>query len=442
MPDLIAPEIRIIRNGVPLKTRGGTLTIVNNEPQELTADLDNDSGGDYKPASAVAQVRDFVSALPLTVRIDSGGTAWTSSDFLVDEYQFRGDAKSDEVALECSCKLSELDLDDQYMPDLVATTVGAAASDIATEYGLTVNGAPSRNLRGPYHRNGNPLDWMGDVLEPLSNFRMGAGSQLEIFPATPGPVSHTYIDKDWIQKLDFRRSKRVQNEATVERVVEAIGVVNLVDEALTGGTSLGGPQTVSLSSPSRSFRFIQKYGQYGVVEDIVLLDGGGLPIAGAPAPYNSEIYEGAEAVHSIQFNYNLKPGALTWGPFEPNWEIQVEGSTLAANPVPIEGFSETRTAGLGDRPYPDPFSTLILDNATDAGQAAQVFADEGQRRGTVLVVTVRVTDDFPMPGGSIQVIDARSGLSVIAVVELVRITWAEGSDPGTLRLECSVLESP
>lgn len=412
-----------------LKKISSSITIVGDEPASWQIVLDN-SERDYITTAAIANPRTFSSTLSLEV--EGGGNSWNSVDLILEDYSY----DTNTVTISGRCRLAQLDREDQPIGDYENTTVAVVLAAVATLYGMTVTGAPTRALK-LYHAIGNPLEIFRDLLQPTHTFRMGAGSQIVIQSITSNPTGPSYEDDDHLEIVRFKRTSDIYNKATVERVVQTSGRITLVNDERSGGDELAGTKTVTFSEPSRVFNLDRLFARRGKIQSIVFLDQSNNPINATP--FNQVVYVGLTPVYAMQFQYDLiTANAVNWGDWTPRWEIEISGYPLSISPVPIEGYSQTATAGAGDRPYPEPFTSLALETEAAALAAAQALVAIGTRQGNMLDFSTRLAPTMiPSPNQSCAVTDYLSGLSGSFIVEAVTISEEESGDTGTITVEAS-----
>lgn len=400
----------------------------------------NNSAGDYPKTAALANPRTASSYCNLTV--DNGVNDWVSPDLKIKSYELVGKL----VTLSGQCRLSELNKNDQWVDvgdgtcTLEGVTLSVALGLIGTAFGFTFSGVPSRNVVGPYHLDGNPLQWIRDLLGPTHVFRMGDGNEIVIEASTGQISTATYTDRVELEEVRFRRTDEGYNNATVERLEQASGRVVLYDESHSGGdvVDLQGP--FDLSQPSRNLFFEIMNGYRGEITGISLKDSEGDPVGTQPLPGRN--YVGNDPVSAFTFNYDVSEDANSWGvPWVPNWHIRIVGYPVSASPPATEGYSKSGTAGLGDNPYPQPFSTLNLETGTEAQAAADALATRGHRSSTIVNKRMRLRVDFPLPNKAFTIVDADTGLSDLAVAENVMVQWNEASNTGSIEIGASINEA-
>ena len=181
---------------------------------------------------------------------------------------------------------------------------------------------------------------------------------------------------------------------------------------MSEGASLGSGQSVTLSEPSRAVRVEKAEGRRSIVEDIVFRDSLGNPLNTQPFTGPGSAFYSLTPIHSVTFSNNLKPGAAGQGAYTPRWEFVLSGFPLGVDPVPVEGYSATSTEGAGDRPYPEPFTSLAIENLADAQASADALTEIGTRIGNILNFKVRLMPGkIPDPNALISITDAKSGLT-------------------------------
>ena len=450
MPAEIAPIIYVTRASAIVRTTAGSITLPYSEPCSWNVTLDN-STGLYNPSAALAQVREHAEVYMQISVYDDELDSWVSPDLVAEDYDYNTDV----VTLSGRCRLAELDRDDQVIevPDTggLATAEGWTVANlcelICAHCGLTITGAPTRVV-SEYNLVGNPLQMLRDLLEPTHVFRMGEGGQVVVTPATSHTSAGDLVDADDLEILRFRRTTQINNRATVERLVPQAQFETLFDESRSGGSELGaidgpanGPH--ALSTPSRYFTFTIKDGYRALDGQLVgfrLIGEDGETVGTAPFTLGS--YIGVEPVHAFSFYYLVdEEDATSWGPWTPNWRIQIQGIPADADPVPEVGYSETYSAGAGDRPYPEPYSSVALATAEDAQAAAQALVDVGIRAGNILNCATRLRPaKVFLANAGVTVVDASSELDVDAVIEAVTDGWDEDGDTGTITYECTIPE--
>jgi len=409
-----------------------SLTLVGDEPCPWEITLDN-SSGDYNPSSSIANPRTYTEYLSITVDNESD-TPWDSPDLVLEDYDY----DTSTVTLTGRCRLSELDREDQIIGDFEDETVANILTAIAAEYGLTVTGAPTRTVK-MFHAIGNPLDMFRELLSPTHTFRMGAGGQIvceSVLTHDPGP---SLSDDEDLEILRFKRTSEIYNKATVERVAASGGLVTLFNEGRSGGSSLGAGQEAVFSEPTRNFIIRTKFGERGELNSIVPWSEDG-PLT--PLPLNQTAWSSTTPIVKLVFVYELNVSAATWGEYTPNWWMEVAGWPISVDPVPEEGYSQTAFAGAGDRPYPEPFTSISISSESDALTAAQALVELGTRQGTILTVATRLNPTkIAKPNSTIQVEDYESQLDDEFVVEATTISDDESGDTGTITIEATYSES-
>ncbi len=431
-------------NTTQLRTLGGQLRLTYNEPCTWSLRLDN-SEQTYNADQPIANPRTLTDTVSIQFEDEVAESTWTSPDLLVEDYDYNTDV----VTVSGRCKLAKLDVDDQGIDvgDGTATledsTVAAALALIGAEVGLTFSGAPTRVIRGPIHLVGNLLQLVLEILGPTHVIRMGSGNTVLVESSTTHSTATALTDNDDLEILTYRRTSYIYNKATVERIVETTGRQVLFQIQASGGELLGPtPSPIqSFVTPSRNFQFIVLSGYRGVIDSITLRDDEGDPVGGGPFS-GLFTYVGNDVVHGFTYVYTESDDADTWGvPWTPNVDILVIGYPSSVDPVPEVGYSETATAGAGNRPYPDPFSSLSVDTAADAQAMAQALVDRGTRDGNILNLAIRHRVDFPIPNQEVPVTDFLSGIDESPVIEATTIDWDESSDTGTITLEGTISEA-
>lgn len=435
------PTITAALGATALKVAGGNFRLEFDEPSSFQLELHN-GAGDYNPDAAIANPRTLTDRVIITVV--KGGT-YNSPSFIVEDYDYGTSV----AVVSGRCILSLLDRNDQHIDvgdgtsTLENTTLAAALSLIGAAYGVTFSGVPTRNLAGPYHLVGNPLQWVRDLIGPTHVIRAGTGTTILVESATTHSTATAITADNKLEILTFKRTSEVYNKATVERLVETTGEVELYKEVASGGTILQTTTDRDFSEPSRTFSIRENKAlraPNGALY-LTLLDEEGDPVA--PYPFTLGAYTGLTEIHGVRYYYDLDTRSPTWpGAWTPNLHLEIVGYPLEVSPVPTEGYSETATVGAGDRPYPEPFSSLLIDDATTAQAAAQALADRGSRIGNVLNANIRLTADLPLPNQEVDITDdpGLSGIDETVLVESVEVSWSP-TDTGTTRLECSISEA-
>lgn len=425
-----------------LKKISSSLRLVLDEPASWTIVLDN-SEGDYDPDESIANPRTYSNTLSIEYETADGADSWTSPDLVLEDYDY----DTDVVTLTGRCRLAQLDRDDQVIDNgsgsatFENTTVDAVLDAIAAEYSMTVTGAPTRAVRS-FQAVGNPLDMFRDLLYPTHCFRMGSGSQIVVQAIDSNGSGPAYADAPDLEVVRFKRTSEIYNKATVERVTPNAGLQQLAFEERSGGDTLVGVQSVTLSAPSR-YLLLRSYpaqirGDRGVITSMQLKDSEG-GIVGA-SPYNKPSYVGNTPVASVDFQYELTdPEAVNWGPWTPRWIAEFWGYDTEDSPPEVEGYSATATAGSGDRPYPEPFTSLAIETESDAQDAADALVALGTRQGNILNFQCALHPDLiPWPNNALDLTDFKSGLTGTDwICEAVSIDEAEGGDTGTISIEAT-----
>lgn len=442
MPAESDPIVWVTRGGTTLPLVDWSFTWSYSEPAEFSFTIDNEDGT-YGPDSDLADVRN-ASPTYLVLHIQTGEDTWTSPDLRAKGYR---SAPEETVILTGRCRLCEIDINDQAIDagSGLSTIEGETADNIVdmilTPYGLTATGVPARVIP-TFDLVGNPLDWLGELL-PDYVFRMGTGGQLLFTQYTSHGTGPDLVDEDHLEILDFFRSDDIYNRATVERVVPQSGEVTLlhVQQSFEAHPS---PSVLpfNLDQPSRSFvfRIMKAYRGENLFAELVLLDENGDPTG--PAPYTMTSYTGTTPVHSITVDYALTPDAAANGPFKSNLEILITGYPLDVDPPPTEGYSATETEGAGDRPFPEPFTLVVVPDLTAAQAVAAAKVEKGMRDGSLLDLEMRIlADKIPVPNGATTVTDAKKNFASKAViVETISLTGG-GVDTGTMSLQTTFVEA-
>jgi hypothetical protein len=422
-----------------LKKQASSLTLVNDEPCGWSITLDN-RDQDYNPSAAIANPRTFSEVCSL--KYDDESDVWNSPDLVLEDYSYN----TNQVTISGRCRLAQLDREDQQIDagggisTFENTTVATLVAAIVSPYGLTISGAPSRAVR-MFNAVGNPLQMLRDLLGPTHTFRMGAGTQIVVESISSNSSGPDYTDDEDLEVLEFRRTSDLYNKATVERVTPTGGRITLVDEQKSqdGSENIFADQEVSLSEPSRVFTIEEAFGERGELLGFQLWNG---ESSVGAVPFLNRTYVGITQVTRITFTYTLNVGHEEQGPYTPNWSIKVRGYPLSVDPVPTTGYSQTRTAGAGDRPYPEPFTSLAIENNTDAGSAASALVDIGGRQGNSLRMSTRLRPThIPWPNQSIGIEDAHSEIDAEFVVAMVGITEDQNGDTGTITAEATQSEA-
>jgi len=426
----LAPIVTVSTSGGLLKKRASSLTMVLDEPCSWSVRLDN-SEGDYNPSASLSNPRTYGGYL--TINVSDGDNIWPSPDLVVEDYDYN----TETVTLSGRCRLSQLDREDQVEGTYEDTTVSAILSDVAGSYGLSVSGAPSRKVV-EFQAVGNPLEWFRDLLAPTHTFRMGSGGTIIVQPVSGASGGPSYTDEDHLEIVRFKRTSEIFNKAIVERVYNTGGIQRLVDEGRSEGSSLGAEQEVILSSPSRNFYMTEMFGERGRLNSVQLIGAGDSILSGA-LPYTIRSYTGVEPVHKIRFSYDLvDPAATNWGAWTPNWYVIVDGYPADVDEPPEEDYHAVSSVGGGNRPYPEPFTSLAIETQSDAQHAATALTTVGTRQGNILNCSVRLLPLLiPYPNQSVTINDYLSGLSGSFVVEAVTISEDEDGDTGTISVEAT-----
>lgn len=438
MPSYVKPRITL--SGLPTVT--GDFQRPYSEPCTWKAVLDNKSRT-YGFTSDIANPAAYTGTFNLNL-LDSEGETWSSPDLVLKLYDY----DTGTVSISGKCKLDLMDRNSQNI--IVDSETGSMTVEnmplnevlqlLADTAGLTVSGAPSTNVVEWHLADINPLKEFQKLCDPTLVFYMGSGNTIIVESATDHTLARTLTGHDDLFLLKFSRSDELTNAATVERIVPQPGRVVLFDEGGSGGSEIeetNGPH--ALSEPSRSLTFEIKEALRGRIIGIVLLDESGDPIY--EDQFTMPSYTGTVPVHSFTFIYDVNELADSWpGEWTPQWHIRITGLGLDAAPVPLEGYSATATAGAGDRPYEEAFSSAAINNQTEAGVAAQALADRGARAGNVLNVATRLTADVPTPNAGVRVTDWHAEISSLdCVLELLKITWAAKGDSGTMSWDMTFL---
>lgn len=422
----LAPIVTVSTSGGLLRKQASSITMVLDEPCSWTVQLDN-SEGDYNPSASLANPRTYSGYLNIDVDLDSD--SWSSPDLVVEDYSY----DTDSVTISGRCRLSELDREDQTLGDYEDTTVAAILTDIAGVYGLTVTGAPTRAVR-IYHAIGNPLQMFRELLNPTHVFRMGAGNQIVVEPVAGVSGTTSFVDDEHLEVVRFKRTSEIFNKAIVERVYSGGGQQVLADQRKSEGGSLGAGQIVELSSPSRAFTVVEKFGLRGNLVGIQALDASDNVLA----TLGGNSYVGTTAAAKVRFSYDLNVNAQDGTAYTPEWWVKIVGYPDTVDPPPVEGYSATATAGAGDRPYPEPFTSQTIEDQAAAQAAANAFVEIGTRQGNILDISTRLHPSrIPAPNSTISITDFQSGLSGSWIAEVVNITEDEDSDTGTTGVEAT-----
>lgn len=448
----LAPIIHVQRGNALIRTVSGTITMPYSEPCSWSVVLDN-SSGNYNPSSPVAQVRANATTYS-RIHVDDDVGEWSSPELVTEDYDYQTDV----VTISGRCRLSELDREDQVIvvPDTdgLSTAEGWSCADlcdlIVTQYGLTIEGAPDR-IVGEFNLVGSPLQMLRDLLEPTHVFRMDSSpGTIRVTPSTSHPIEGTLKDDEDLEILQLRRTTEIYNRATVERLVPQQQYEILFDDARSGPSELGaigappnGPH--QLRSPSRQFvitindAYRSAPGNGGGLVGIRLIGEDGETVG--PAPFLQPSYSGPTPVYAFSFNYIADEEAATKGPWTPNWRFQIQGVPIDVDPVPEVGYSETYSVGGGDRPYPEPHSSILVSTPADARAAAIALVERGTREGQILNCATRLrVSKIISANASVVVVDAQAELNLVAVVEACTLAWDEQSDTGTLRYDCTFSE--
>lgn len=439
-----APLWSVTRGGEEIEEASDiSLTLSYSEPCEFSLTIDN-SGGGYGPNSEISDVR---AADPeyLLLNIQTGSDTWPDCpDLRVKTYRSGPD---ETVTVTGRCRLCELDKNEQAIDvgDGISTIEGETADVIVdmivSAYGLTATGVPARVIP-TFDLVGNPLEWLSELL-PDYVFRMGTGNQIIFSPYTTHASGPHLEDAAHLEVLDFVRSDDIYNKATVERVVPQSGEIELLHAQQSFDTHPS-PSVLSFSfsEPSRqfTFRILKAYRGVDLNTEMVLLDENGDPTG--TAPFTLDTYTGTVPVYGFTVDYALLPDAAANGPFKSNLEILVTGYPLDVDPVPLEGYSATATAGLGDQPYPEPFTLAVVPDLTAAMSVAEAKVEKGMRDGSLLGLSTRImADKIPRANGGLTVTDAKKGLSNKAVIaESITLTLG-ASETGTMAVETTFVET-
>ena len=418
-----------------LRKTSSNLQLNMEEPCTWSVTLDN-SEGDYNPGESIANPRTYSGVFNLVYSAWDGSSTRTSPDLVLEDYDY----DTHTVTLSGRCKLAKLDREDQVFGDFTDTTVAAICTALAAPSGLTVSGAPTRAVK-LFRGFGNPLNMMRNLLYPTHTFRMGSGNQIMVEPVATHDGGPTITDEDWLEVLKFKRTSEIYNKATVERVEGGGGYQTLADEerSASDGENIYASQRVDLSSPSRAFTIDVDFGQRGELVNIVVWDADDNAIGPLEG---TKTYLGTTAAAYVTFDYVLSDWAYDpdRGPFTPTWQMVISG-VPADGPAPSEDFSVTATAGAGDRPYPEPFTSLALENLTDATAAAQALVHLGTRRGNPLEAAWRLSPDkIGWPNQEFALTDYLSGLTAGWIAETLNVTEDEAGDTGTITMEASRAE--
>lgn len=418
-----------------LKKSSSNLQLNMEEPCTWSVTLDN-SEGDYNPGESIANPRTYTGVFNLVYEAWDGSSSRTSPDLILEDYDY----DTHTVTLSGRCKLAKLDREDQVFGDFKEVTVAAICTALAAPYGLTVAGAPSRTVK-LFRGFGNPLNLLRTLLYPTHTFRMGAGSEIVVEPVATHTGGPTITDEDWLEVLKFKRTSEIFNKATVERVEGGGGQQTLADEerSASAGENIYDSQRVDLSSPSRSFSIDVDFGQRGELTNFVVWEEEGSAIGPLEG---TKTYLGTTDATYITFDYILSDWAYDpdRGPFTPTWQVVISG-TPAEGVAPSEDFSATASAGAGDRPYPEPFTSLALETYADALAAAQALVHVGTRRGNPLEAAWRLSPDkIGWPNQEFALTDYLSGLTDGWIAETLNVTEEEAGDTGTITMEASRAE--
>lgn len=440
----LEPDIWVTRGGEEeeLPVMSGNLTLSYSEPCEFTFELDN-SSGDYEQDEELADVREPEPEY-LLLNIQTGEDTWPDCpDLRVKNYRSGPD---DTVTVSGRCRLCELDKNDQaIVVDGISTVEGETAANlvdmIVAAYGLTATGVPDRVIP-TFDLVGNPLEWLGEML-PDYVFRMGSGNQV-VFSLYTSHASGPHLeDEEHLEVLDFVRSDDIYNKATVERVVPTSGEVELLNVQQSWDAHPS-PSVLefTLDQPSRQFSFRILKGYRGKLQEMVLLDESGDPITG-PGPFTNPSYTGTVPVYSFTVDYVPGIDAGDLGPYKPNIEILVTGLPLAVDPVPVDGYSATATAGAGDRPYPEAFSLVVVPDQTAAMSVAEAKVEKGLRDGSLLGLETRIlANKIPIANGGATVTDAKKKFTAKPVIaESIRLSFDRSGDTGTMAVETTFMET-
>lgn len=428
--------VTVTRESAILKTLGGNFRRTYNAPASWSVDLDN-SGGLYGYSSAVADVRGSQTTRHnITVAYD--GVSTSTPNLYVEDWEY----DTDVVTISGRCGLSKLDRDDQYydwdgegLATAEDTTVANILNLFLSAYGMTQSGAPG-TLVTQYNLVGNPLRWLTDLLSPTYVFYMGSGNNIIITPSTTHTSSVTLSAADNLEVLRIRKTTEIRNKATVERIVPLAGRVVLAEAARSGGDTAG-VQELYFSEPSRNFRFDVKKGYRGAIHSVVLKSGES--IVSGLAEYSNASYVATEPVDNITFVYEPAATASESGPWTPNYTIVITGYPTTVDVPPLTGYSETAIAGSGDRPYPEPFSSVAIGDSAAAAAAAAALVEKGTRLGSFLNASTRLKPSMAQPNQSILLFDSYSGFSGSAIVESAGFSWSEDSDTGTIFYDCTII---
>lgn len=428
-------------NGTYVRCVSGRIVLVHSEPCSCDVVLANVSGS-YGPSSWVAQVRNL-SPLILTFRIvelrGASFHTWDSPDFIVEDYEV-GDGSV--VQLSGRCRLSLLDDDDRFIVwsggsgTVKSSPLDDVLAAIAAQVGLTVTGAPGRTVRD-FNLAGNLLELFKDLVYPLEKFWM-EGTQIRCSAAPIG--SWTFTDQDDLLSCRFRRSRKINNQAVVERLESGGGVIELGSDEREGGALAGTSELIALSEPSRSF-----WVEWECARGVMLwsaYDGDGESLNPGLSALDNGRYQGSALATHVRFSYDLFPGANNGDVWQHRYKYTIWGWPAGAVEPPVGGYSKIGSAGSAPwRRFPEPFSLASIDTPEDAQAASNAIAAEGLAEGSSLSVRLKLTANVPRPFSTLNVTDYRTGFDGSAVAAATTISWDnKRGGRGGIEVESSVAE--
>lgn len=230
-----ARDVAVVwHNGGETELRAKTLTVdfSRSEPTQISVQL-KDEDGDYAPGGTVGSTfrcnptaASFAVQRYLTVEGSIGGQPLTDlPHFLQLDYEWDGRPEGSDTVIQGSDYAELLLTEDQVMADVTGSSAASAISEIALQYGLSAVdlGAFSDYTCAKYHRYGQPIEWIRDLLEIrqaswwIEGTTFKARNGGEWSPSSP--VDWILRDRELLNGFKLRRSSAaISNYAHVIRV--------------------------------------------------------------------------------------------------------------------------------------------------------------------------------------------------------------------------------
>lgn len=406
--------------GSVLKSISGNLLLNHAEPCTFSVVLSNHDR-DYGPGHSIAQTK-ATSPPVITIKVKDAGGIWISPDLLVESYRNLGRT----VTISGSCRLSQLELDDQFQGQFEDVALSTVLDACVNPYGLTVANPPSRTV-GEYTLFGNPLSLFKNLVWPLETFKMGAGTAIQILSAPTGGSSYT--DRNHLKAFQMGVHRRRRNKAIVERLERGGGRIELAADSRSGPDAYATSALLPIT-PSRQFQIEDRVARANAIW--TAYDENEDPVGASPLANHA--FRDNTPAHFIRYSINIDPAADSKGPWERSIEWTVWGVPAAGTPDPVEGYSKVGVAGDGSRPYQSPFSLASVSSGTEAQAAADAISSRGERESEPASFQLRLTSAVPEPYTVPDVTDFQTEFSGGVEIQTTNIAWNEKS-PGQNGIE-------